>query len=99
LSSSELSRLAGELGAVADALGRGNRPVDVEQADLATLLAAAARLYTACAVDPYGQESLAALAVTPTDACTAAAALLRSQSISPFEFSIWFSGGRVGATK
>ena len=29
--------------------------------------------------------------VTPTEACTVASALLHSQSLTPFEFSVWFS--------
>src|SRR5262249_44450460 len=92
LSSSDLRRLAAELAAVAD--GCTERGVD--QAEVSELLATTTRLFTACSPDPYGPASLAALSVTPTEACTVAAALLRSQSLTPFEFSIWFSGGRVG---
>ena len=45
--------------------------------------------------DPYGDEALAGLAVTTTEACTVATALLRSQSLTPFEFAVWFaSSGR-----
>ena len=42
--------------------------------------------------DPYGDEALAGLDVTTTEACTVATALLRSQGLTPFEFSVWFSG-------
>ena len=42
-------------------------------------------------LDPYGDEALAGLTITPTEACTVATALLHSQSLSPFEFSVWFS--------
>ena len=45
--------------------------------------------------DPYGDEALAALDVTTTEACTVATALLRTQGLTPFEFSVWFaSSGR-----
>ena len=68
-----------------------SREAPVAQADLSALLSAAIKLYTALSADPYGDEALAGLAVTPTEACTVAAALLHSQSLSPFEFSVWFS--------
>lgn len=64
------------------------------QADLSALLTAAMKLYTASSPDPYSDDALAGLAVTPTEACTVATALLRSQGLSPFEFSIWFASGR-----
>lgn len=63
----------------------------VSQADLAALLSVAVKLYTSLSTDPYGDEALAGLTVTPTEACTVATALLHSQSLSPFEFSVWFS--------
>ena len=63
----------------------------VSQADLSELLTAAIKLYTSLSTDPYGDEALAGLALTPTEACTVATALLHSQSLSPFEFSVWFS--------
>lgn len=63
----------------------------VSQSDLSALLTAAIKLYTSLSNDPYGDEALAGLTVTPTEACTVATALLHSQSLSPFEFSVWFS--------
>ena len=71
-------------------------PAELAEADLAGLLGAVVRLYVQLARDPYDARRLAAMNITPTDACTVAAALLRSQSLTPFEFSIWFGGGRVG---
>ena len=71
--------------------------IDAGECDLAGLLGAVVRLYVQLAEDPYDARRLTAINVTPTDACTVAAALLRSQSLTPFEFSIWFGGGRVGA--
>lgn len=73
-------------------LDRAGKPsAPVSQEDVCALLTAATRLYTAHADDPYGTVALGELRVTPTEACTVAAALLRSQSLTPFEFSIWFS--------
>jgi hypothetical protein len=63
----------------------------VSQADLSALLSVAIKLYTALSTDPYGDDALAGLTITPTEACTVASALLHSQSLSPFEFSVWFS--------
>lgn len=63
----------------------------VTQAELSQLLTLAIKLYTSLSSEPYGDEALAGLAVTPTEACTVATALLHSQSLSPFEFSVWFS--------
>lgn len=63
----------------------------MSQGDLSALLTAAIKLYTSLSSDPYGDEALSGLAVTPTEACTVATALLHSQSLSPFEFSVWFS--------
>jgi hypothetical protein len=63
----------------------------LSQADISALLSDAIKLYVSRSGDPYGDEALAGLAVTPTEACTVAAALLHSQSLSPFEFSVWFS--------
>jgi hypothetical protein len=73
----------------AQALLRGD--ASVTQAELSSLLTAAIKLYTSLSDDPYGDEALAGLTVTPTEACTVATALLHSQSLSPFEFSVWFS--------
>jgi hypothetical protein len=63
----------------------------MSQAELSALLTKAIKLYASQSADPYGDEALAGLAITPTEACTVAAALLHSQSLSPFEFSVWFS--------
>ena len=63
----------------------------VSQAELSALLSTAIKLYTSLSREPYGDEALAALTVTPTEACTVASALLHSQSLTPFEFSVWFA--------
>lgn len=63
----------------------------ISQSDISALLSVAIKLYSSLSTDPYGDEALAGLTVTPTEACTVAAALLHSQSLSPFEFSVWFS--------
>lgn len=63
----------------------------LSQADLSALLSVAIKLYASLSRDPYGDEALAGLTVTPTEVCTVATALLHSQSLSPFEFAVWFS--------
>jgi hypothetical protein len=63
----------------------------LSQADISALLSEAIKLYVSRSGDPYGDAALAGLTVTPTEACTVATALLHSQSLSPFEFSVWFS--------
>ena len=63
----------------------------LSQSDLSALLSEAIKLYVSQSADPYCDEALAGLTVTPTEACTVATALLHSQSLSPFEFSVWFS--------
>ena len=68
-----------------------NEDAPVSQADVSALLTVAIKLYTALSAEPYGDDALAGLTVTPTEACTVATALLHSQSLSPFEFSVWFS--------
>jgi hypothetical protein len=67
--------------------------------DLATgavseLLAAAVRLYAVASERGHEGIGGAELRVTPTEAVTVAAALLRSQQLTPFEFAIWFSNTR-----
>ena len=64
---------------------------ELSQAELSELLSAAIRLYVARSAHPYGDEALAGLTVTPPEACTVATALLHAHSLSPFEFSVWFS--------
>jgi hypothetical protein len=61
------------------------------QSELSAILTDAIKRYTSDSPDPYGDEALAGLAVTTTEACTVATALLRSQSLTPFEFAVWFS--------
>ena len=63
----------------------------LSQFDISALLSEAIKLYVSRSPDPYGDDALAGLTITPTEACTVATALLHSQSLSPFEFSVWFS--------
>jgi hypothetical protein len=98
LSNSELSEIeevVTRLGELVSAL-----PADAEGVSRSTaceLLTQASRLYAA-GPDPYTPEALAALRVSPTEACTVAAALLHAHSLTPFEFGVWFSNSRVGAS-
>ncbi|TMQ93104.1 hypothetical protein ETD83_25990 [Actinomadura soli] len=91
---SALERLVSELG---DLVATGHRPDDPAQ--LGALLTLAVRLYSGGSENPYGPAELAELKLTPTEACTAAAALLHAQSLTPFEFAVWFSNSRVDATR
>jgi hypothetical protein len=61
------------------------------QSDLSALLSVAIKRYASLSTDPYGDEALAGLDVTTTEACTVATALLRGQGLTPFEFAVWFS--------
>ena len=71
------------------------RSLSASDSALSAALAEAIKRYASLASDPYGDEALAGLAVTTTEACTVATALLRSQSLTPFEFAVWFaSSGR-----
>jgi hypothetical protein len=63
----------------------------VAQSELSAQLTEAIKRYSSLSQDPYGDEALAGLDVTTTEACTVATALLRSQSLTPFEFAVWFS--------
>jgi hypothetical protein len=63
----------------------------LSQADISARLSEAIKLYVSRSAEPYGDDALAGLTITPTEACTVATALLHSQSLSPFEFSVWFS--------
>lgn len=63
----------------------------VSDSELSAQLTEAIKRYAALSSDPYGDEALAGLDVTTTEACTVATALLRSQSLTPFEFAVWFS--------
>ena len=63
----------------------------VSQSELSSALTDAIKRYASLSSDPYGDEALAGLDVTTTEACIVATALLRSQSLTPFEFAVWFS--------
>ncbi|MGH3243870.1 MAG: hypothetical protein ACRDNL_26055, partial [Spirillospora sp.] len=78
-----------------DLAAAGHAPRD--PAELGALLTAAVRLYSGCSENPYSTAALSQLKLTPTEACTAAAALLHAQSLTPFEFAVWFSNSRVSA--
>ena len=52
------------------------------------------RLYAVASERRHEGIGGAELLVTPTEAVTVAAALLRSQQLTPFEFAIWFSNTR-----
>ena len=93
----DVHRLATELSLAVDAVLGEDLATQVPTDEVARLLMATARLYAARydgARASYGAELL----VTPTEAVTVAAAMLRSQQLTPFEFAIWYSntGGAAG---
>ena len=63
----------------------------MSDSDLSARLSEAIKQYASLSSDPYGDEALGGLDVTTTEAVTVATALLRSQSLTPFEFAVWFS--------
>ena len=63
----------------------------MSDSDLSARLSEAIKQYASLSSDPYGDEALSGLDITTTEACTVATALLRSQSLTPFEFAVWFS--------
>jgi hypothetical protein len=67
---------------------------DLASGAVSELLAAAVRLYAVASERRNEGLGGAELLVTPTEAVTVAAALLRSQQLTPFEFAIWFSNTR-----
>jgi len=88
------SELAGELGALAGKMLASDQPAALPgAADVTALMITAVRLYAAAAERGPEVPVPAQLDLSPTEACTAAAALLKSQLLTPFEFAIWFSEG------
>lgn len=89
--------LVAELSLAVDTLLTEDVAVQLPTDEVAALLMAAVRLYAA-REDGRRASSGTELLVTPTEAVTVAAALLRSQQLTPFEFAIWYSnsGGAAG---
>lgn len=84
--------LVSELAARAEKTLAGPSPgVLPGAADVTALMVTAVRLYAAVAEHGPEAPAPAQLDLSPTEACTAAAALLKSQLLTPFEFAIWFS--------
>lgn len=90
-SSDQLERISHELGGLA---GDHDQQQAIEAYGLPRetverIFCAAVRLLASHAAEPSDQTLLKGL--SPTEACTAAAALLRAQGLTPFEFGVWFS--------
>lgn len=86
------SQLTTELGALVASMLASDHPDALPgAADVTALMVTAVRLYAAAAEHAPDAPAPAQLDLTPTEACTAAAALLKSQLLTPFEFAIWFS--------
>jgi hypothetical protein len=91
------SELVGELGALAGQMLASDQPGALPSAaDVTALMVTAVRLYSAAAERAPDAPAPAQLDLSPTQACTAATALLKSQLLTPFEFAIWFSGPGSG---
>jgi hypothetical protein len=69
--------------------------VGIREPEASRLMTVAVRLYTLAYEQAEHSPLPENLDLSPTEACTAAAALLKSQALTPFEFAIWFSGGRL----
>jgi hypothetical protein len=93
-SSDRIAGIADELAALASGVVEhdGEEPT-VSDGDLAKLLRSAVAIFSRLTVDPSDPETEATLrsGVTVTEACAAIAALLRSQELTPFEFTVWYS--------
>ena len=89
-----LAQLAAELAAMTDELA-GDGDWQGAEVEVDAVLESVVRLYTAsCEGTRHRRSRGSDLDLTPTQACTVAAALRRSQLLTPFEFAIWYSGGR-----
>jgi hypothetical protein len=88
------AELVDQLGALTEKMLASDQPGALPgAADVTALMVTAVRLYAAAAERGPEAPAPAQLDLTPTQACTAAAALLKSQLLTPFEFAIWFSEG------
>ena len=89
-SSDQLERISHELGGLAGDLDQQAIEADgLPRETVERVFCASVRLLANHAAEPSEQTLLKAL--SPTEACTAAAALLRAQGLTPFEFGVWFS--------
>jgi hypothetical protein len=64
-----------------------------DDTEVTALLAAAVRLYAAICDGPANGPSIETDAVSPTEAVSVAAALLRAHHLSTFEFQLWYGAG------
>lgn len=97
-SSEQLERISHDLDHIAGVFGGLDGELGQQQATEASGLSretvervfcAGVRLLASHAAEASDRSLLKGL--SPTEACTAAAALLRAQGLTPFEFGVWFS--------
>lgn len=93
-----LERAAADLRSAVDAAIAAQAAGLSSTGDAATILTDAVRLFAQYRAvggqaDPHPRE------LNPTQAVVAAAALLRSQDLSPFEFAIWFDAEAARSTE
>lgn len=88
--SEQIVSLADELAGLAERLGPDFVPDADMDVDVSRLFRAAVVVFARAVLDPQSQPTLVTLGqATATEASTGAAALLRSQDLTPFEFSVW----------
>lgn len=90
---SEFAGLVSRLASLIDAALDPAQPDVICQQDVSRLMTNACRLYSSYFQGPQATLPVTDLELSPTQAVNAAAALLRSQQLTPFEFAVWFSGG------
>ena len=97
-SSDQLERISHELGGIAGDLDQQQaiEANGLPRETVERVFCASVRLLASHAAKPCDQTLLKGL--SPTEACTAAAALLRAQGLTPFEFGVWFSVSGSGDT-
>jgi hypothetical protein len=97
--SERIEQLANDIDALNDEMGQMYLPDGTADVAVTHLLRAAVVTFARAISAPQGAHTLEALGeATTTDACTAAAALLRSQDLTPFEFSVWMQATAAPST-
>jgi hypothetical protein len=74
-------------------LQHSRSPRDIDANEVSRLLSDVVRLYAAMSEERDTMPPPSQIKVTATEAVVVAAALLRSQRLTPFEFAIWYDGG------
>lgn len=92
-----LHKLIAQIESLASETFASGQASRLNEGDISALLSQAVKLYAALSDQPGTGPPYSHLTVNPTEAVVVAAALLRSQRLTPFEFAIWFDGGEPSA--